>query len=75
MRVAVVHNAVTDDSPADEQDVLVQVDAVREALRALGHEAYRCPPGWSWDSCAIAWKHSGRISCSTWWSLWTEKDV
>ena len=45
MRVAVVHNAVTDDSPADEQDVLVQVDAVREALRALGHEAYTLPAG------------------------------
>ena len=38
MRVTVVHNAVTDRSPADEKDVLVQAAAVREALRALGHE-------------------------------------
>jgi D-alanine-D-alanine ligase len=45
MRVSVVHNAVTDDSPADEQDVLVQVEAVREALQALGHEAYTLPAG------------------------------
>ena len=45
MRVSVVHNAVTDDGPADEQDVLVQVDAVRKALRALGHETFTLPAG------------------------------
>jgi len=45
MRVTLVHNAVTDDDPADEQDVLVQVDAVREALVALGHDAYTLPAG------------------------------
>ena len=45
MRVSVVHNAVTDDGSADELDVLVQVDAVREALRALGHDAYTLPAG------------------------------
>jgi len=45
MRVSVVHNAVTDDGPADELDVLDQVDAVREALRALGHGADTLPAG------------------------------
>ena len=45
MRVSVVHNAVTDEGPADELDVLVQVDAVREALRALDHEVYTLPAG------------------------------
>ena len=45
MRVTVVHNAVTDNGPADEQDVLVQVDAVLKALQALGHEAYTLPAG------------------------------
>jgi len=45
MRVSVVYNAVMDDGRADEQDVLVQVDAVRKALRALGHEAYSLPAG------------------------------
>ncbi|MEJ2169260.1 MAG: D-alanine--D-alanine ligase [Desulfobacterales bacterium] len=45
MRVSVVYNAVTDDGRADEQDVLVQVDAVRKALRALGHAAYTLPAG------------------------------
>lgn len=43
MRVSVVHNAVTDDGPADELDVLDQVDAVREALQALGHGADTLP--------------------------------
>jgi D-alanine-D-alanine ligase len=45
MRVSVVYNAVTDDGPADEQDVLVQVDAVRKALRVSGHEAFTLPAG------------------------------
>jgi D-alanine-D-alanine ligase len=45
MRVTVVHNAVPDEGPADELDVLVQVDAVREALRALDHEVYTLPAG------------------------------
>ena len=38
MRIVVVHNAVSAESAPDEQDVLVQVDAVSEALRSLGHE-------------------------------------
>jgi D-alanine-D-alanine ligase len=37
MRIAVVHNTVSADSPADERDVLDQVQAVVEALRILGH--------------------------------------
>ncbi len=45
MRVTVVHNAVADEGPADELDVLVQVDAVREALRTLGHEVDTLPAG------------------------------
>jgi len=45
MRVSVVHNAVADDGPADEQDVLVQVAAIREALDDLGHEADSLPAG------------------------------
>ncbi len=39
MRVAVVHNAVTNDSAPDERDVLVQADSVRDALGRLAHEA------------------------------------
>jgi len=41
MRIAVVHNALRNDSAADEQDVLVQADAVTEALHALGHKPVR----------------------------------
>jgi D-alanine-D-alanine ligase len=45
MRVSVVYNAVTDGGRADEQDVLVQVGAVRKALRCLGHETFTLPAG------------------------------
>ncbi len=43
MRVAVLHNAVASDAPRAEQDVLVQVDAVIDALQSLGHEAVPLP--------------------------------
>lgn len=39
MRIVVLHNAVTADSPADEQDVLLQARAVGQALTSLGHAA------------------------------------
>jgi D-alanine-D-alanine ligase len=38
MRIAVVHNAVGDGDAPDQRDVLVQAEAVSEALKALGHE-------------------------------------
>ena len=38
MRVAILHNAVPDDAPLEDQDTLIQVDAVRAALARLGHE-------------------------------------
>jgi D-alanine-D-alanine ligase len=41
MRIAVVHNAVNDNDRADEQDVLVQADAVCDALAGLGYETAR----------------------------------
>lgn len=37
MLVAILHNAVADDAPADVRDVLVQVEAVSAALESLGH--------------------------------------
>jgi D-alanine-D-alanine ligase len=43
MLVAILHNAVADDAPADERDVLVQADAVSSALQKLGHEAVAIP--------------------------------
>lgn len=42
-RVAVLHGAVPPDAPADEQDVLVQVEAVSAALRRLGHQPTALP--------------------------------
>lgn len=41
MRIAVVHNALGDQSAPDEQDVLVQADAVTAALERLGHTTVR----------------------------------
>jgi D-alanine-D-alanine ligase len=37
LRIAVLHQAVPADAPADEQDVLEEFSAVRQALLALGH--------------------------------------
>jgi D-alanine-D-alanine ligase len=39
MRVVITHNEVTLTSAPDERDVLVQMNAVAEALAKLGHEA------------------------------------
>ncbi|MCF8092376.1 MAG: D-alanine--D-alanine ligase [Desulfotignum sp.] len=41
--IAVVHNAVTDPAGPDEADVLVQVDAVSEALKGLGYDPIPVP--------------------------------
>ena len=38
MRVVVLHNAVSDDAPLEDQDTLIQVDVVRAALIRLGHQ-------------------------------------
>jgi len=40
MRIAIVHNAVKDESSPDERDVLVQAQAVSDALKYLGHEPF-----------------------------------
>ena len=39
MRVAILHNAVPADAPPEDQDTLVQVEAVAHALARLGHES------------------------------------
>jgi D-alanine-D-alanine ligase len=43
MRVTILHNAVPPDAPPDEQDVLVQAAAVREALAGQGHAVEALP--------------------------------
>jgi D-alanine-D-alanine ligase len=43
MRIAIAHNEVTDSSLPDERDVLVQVEAVSEALLTLGHQPVPLP--------------------------------
>ena len=43
MLVAILHQAVTPDSPPDDQDVLVQVENVGRALSGLGHQSAAIP--------------------------------
>lgn len=43
MRVAIAHQVVPEDAPPDVADVLDQVRAVQDALRALGHEVSIVP--------------------------------
>lgn len=43
MKVAVMYGYVPPDAPADEQDVLVEVEEVSGALAALGHTPIRMP--------------------------------
>lgn len=43
MRIAIVHNAVTDESSTDERDVLDQASAVAGALKRLGHQPVTLP--------------------------------
>jgi len=45
MRVAIAYNAVTDTDAPDEQDVLVQAQAVVAALDELGHRSVEVPCG------------------------------
>lgn len=45
MRIAVLHSEVGDDAPEDEQDTLVQVEAVSEALSSIGHSPSPVPFG------------------------------
>jgi hypothetical protein len=39
--VAILHQNVPEDAPADERDTLIQVEAVEESLRALGYGTER----------------------------------
>lgn len=43
MRIAILHNPVTNQAAAADQDLLVQVQVVREALAQLGHQATDLP--------------------------------
>ncbi len=52
MRVALLYNEVGDEAEPDEADVLVQVEAVTEALAGLGHEVL--PLGCGLDLAAVS---------------------
>ncbi len=43
MRIAVVHNGIDPEDRPDEQDVLVQAEAVSKSLKELGHEVVQMP--------------------------------
>ncbi len=41
--VAIVHGAIPDDAPQDEQDTLIQMEAIAHALNVLGYESMSVP--------------------------------
>jgi len=43
MRIAIVHNATGPEDRPDEQDVLVQAEAVSQSLKELGHDVVQMP--------------------------------
>jgi D-alanine-D-alanine ligase len=43
MRVLVLHSDITADAPPDEQDTLIQAEAIAQALVSLGHEMVKAP--------------------------------
>jgi D-alanine-D-alanine ligase-like ATP-grasp enzyme/GNAT superfamily N-acetyltransferase len=43
MKITILHEAIAPDAAPDEQDVLHQVAAVRQALRRLGHDVTEIP--------------------------------
>lgn len=45
MRTAIVHNEVGQNDRTDEQDVLIQAEAILKALDDLGHKAFKIPCG------------------------------
>jgi D-alanine-D-alanine ligase len=45
MRIALVHNEVTENDRTDELDVLIQAEAVSKSLEELGHSVFRMPCG------------------------------
>src|SRR4030042_346819 len=45
MRIAIVHNEVGENSREDEQDVLIQAEAISKALKELGHKVFQLPCG------------------------------
>jgi len=45
MRIAIVHNEVGENSRKDEEDVLIQAEAISKALDELGHRVFQLPCG------------------------------
>lgn len=58
MRVAILHQAVPQGAPADEQDVLEEVAAVGAALSALGHDAVALPVTLDLGAAVAALRHA-----------------
>jgi D-alanine-D-alanine ligase len=59
MKIAIVYGRVDASAPADEKDVLVQVDAVRAALQKLGHQTMDVPVGLDLGVTAAVLKAAG----------------
>jgi D-alanine-D-alanine ligase len=59
MRIAIVHDIVTDADSLDAKDVLDQAAAVKKALEALGHEVAQIPCGLDLEKLRYELRESG----------------
>ena len=66
LRVAVLYGAVPAKAPADEQDVLIEAEAVAAALRAHGYQPLLRAVTSNLDSCNTSCCARGRRWLSTW---------
>jgi D-alanine-D-alanine ligase len=60
-KIAIVYGRVDASAPADEKDVLVQVDAVRTALQKLGHQTMDVPVSLDLGVTAAVLKAAGPV--------------
>ena len=68
MRIVVLHQAVTEQDTVEDQDVLVQVEAVSAALRQLGHTVFAVPCTLNLEYMLNQVEQCGRTWFSTWCS-------
>jgi D-alanine-D-alanine ligase len=50
MRIAILHQSITEQDTIEDQDVLVQVESVSQSLRQLGHKTFALPCGLNLES-------------------------
>ena len=70
MIVAILHNPVPEQARVDEQDVLVQVEAISSALSDLGHEPVSTTFSLNMEEVIRSLKS---VSVPQWFSIWWKR--